>query len=64
MLTTKSATLSKQMLINFYGKTGLRGFATITPDCQEQLKKLGIKNKNIVFNPTYTIILLITFTFQ
>ena len=32
MLASKSAVLSKQMLINFYVKTGLRGFATITPD--------------------------------
>jgi hypothetical protein len=35
-------------------QTQLRGFAAITPDCLEHLKKLGVTNKNIVFNPTYS----------
>ena len=33
-------------------KLALRTFAEITPECQAHLKKLGITNKNIVFNPT------------
>jgi hypothetical protein len=30
----------------------MRRFATITPDTTEHLKRLGITNKNIVYNPT------------
>ena len=29
-----------------------RGFSQMTQECANQLKSLGITNKNIVFNPT------------
>ena len=31
----------------------VRMFATPTPDCLDHLKRLGITNSNVVFNPTY-----------
>lgn len=44
--------LHKQMMINFYTKTGMRGFGAATPEVTAHLKKLGITNKNIVLNPS------------
>jgi hypothetical protein len=38
--------------MNLFGKTGVRCFAAPTQECLDHLKKLGIKNKNIVQNPT------------
>ncbi len=53
MFSIKSSTKSQQrQLMNLFAQVNMRGFATISTECQDHLKKLGIKNPNIVFNPT------------
>jgi len=42
-LTSKA--LSRRVLPN-------RGFATMTRECEEHLRSLGITNANVVFNPS------------
>jgi len=41
---------------SLYSRTNpTRGFAQITHECAEHLKRLGITNKHIVYQPTYVI---------
>jgi len=50
MLGRKLANLQKQ---NLLARAQSRGFSTTVPqDCIDHLKKLGITNPNIVYNPT------------
>lgn len=50
MLGRKLAHLQRQQLL---ARSQTRGFAATVPqDCIDHLKKLGITNPNIVYNPT------------
>lgn len=48
MLNHRLANFTRSQLT----KTTTRSFASVPADCMDHLKKLGIKNKNIVYNPT------------
>jgi hypothetical protein len=56
MLFGKSSFISKNKTMStlsaMFNASGARRFATITPAATEHLKKLGINNTNIVYNPT------------
>ena len=56
MLFGKSSFMSKNKamttLSTLFNAGGARRFATITPAATEHLKKLGINNPNVVYNPT------------
>jgi len=43
---------AKQMVLQVAGRQAFRGFAATPAETVEQLKKVGITNKNIVYNPT------------
>ena len=48
MLNHRMANLARAQIT----RTATRGFAAVPDDCMAHLKKLGINNKNIVYNPT------------
>ena len=48
----KHASTQELLMKSMFGKVGARYFAAISQDCKDHLKKLGIKNENVVFNPT------------
>lgn len=52
MLSKAISSQKSVVLANLLYKQQVRAFAAISQDCQDHLKKLGIQNKNIVFNPT------------
>jgi len=53
-LTQKSLTLSNAFRTRSLFARGLpsRNYGNMTQECADQLKSLGITNKNIVFNPS------------
>lgn len=50
-----SKSFNRKLVTNIYGKTSAYGFATASAELMDQLKKIGIHNKNVVWNPTYNI---------
>jgi len=52
MLSKTSSYAQRQVLKTFYTKQGVRSFAAANQETLDNLKKLGITNKNIVYNPT------------
>eukprot|EP00347_Sterkiella_histriomuscorum_P018324 403345940 len=52
MLSKTSTQAKYQVLRSFYVQQSFRSFAVAPQECLDNLKKLGITNKNVVFNPT------------
>ena len=51
MLSKASTSVKTNLIRSFYMQSGLRQFAVAPQECLDNLKKLGITNKNIVYNP-------------
>lgn len=51
MLSKASITARNHLARSFYMQSGLRQFAVAPQECLDNLKKLGITNKNVVYNP-------------
>jgi len=52
MLSKTSGYAKRQVLRSFYAQQSIRSFAAANQETLDNLKKLGITNKNIVYNPT------------